>query len=739
MTGSHRSSRPGVALDTHLRRAIAAMQPTPRADGELGRAELELIFDAQAGSRQLDLEARALQSRGDGYYTIGSAGHESNAVIARATRPTDPALLHYRSGAFYLARAAQHPDSTPIRDVLQGLMGLAEEPIAGGRHKVFGRRELNIIPQTSTIASHLPRAVGLAMALSRARRIAARVTNDDLPRPEPEWPADAIVLCSFGDASANHSTATGAINTALNTSYRGLPVPILFICEDNGYGISVPTPNGWIAEAYGSRPGLDYLHCDGRDVEQVHQVATEAARRVREQRRPVFLHLSCVRFLAHAGSDAEISYRNPRAVEADYAADPLLGTAQRMVDLGVPPDAVLTRYDAARERVDIQVTALGGRPRLATAEEVMAPIAPRRPERVAVAADALTGPAAEPRTLAESINATLETIMERDPRVLVFGEDVGVKGGVYGLTRGLARTFGAARVFDTLLDEQSILGLALGSGLAGMLPVPEIQYLAYLHNAIDQLRGEAATQQFFSTGQYRNPMVLRLPGLSYQKGFGGHFHNDNAVASLRDIPGLVVGCPSRGDDAAAMLRELVAAGLTDGTVSVFLEPIALYHRRDLHQADDNGWLTIDRGSQAPIGVGRQHGEGTDLTLISYGNGVPMCLQAARRLEQRKMRTRVLDLRWLAPLPVEDIVQAAAASGRVLVVDETRHSGGVGEGVITALVEAGYSGQLARVASRDSFIPLGQAADHVLLGTDEIEAEALKLNARGRIFGRRVRI
>ena len=145
------------------------------------------------------------------------------------------------------------------------------------------------------------------------------------------------------------------------------------------------------------------------------------------------------------------------------------------------------------------------------------------------------------------------------PELLAFGEDVGRKGGVYGVTRGLSRRFGAGRVFDTLLDEQSILGLGLGAGLSGLLPVPEIQYLAYLHNAEDQLRGEAASLQFFSAGQYRNPMVVRVAGLAYQKGFGGHFHNDNAVGVLRDIPGLVVAVPSRAQDAAAMLRTCLAA------------------------------------------------------------------------------------------------------------------------------------------------------------------------------------
>src|SRR6185437_11686022 len=163
---------------------------------------------------------------------------------------------------------------------------------------------------------------------------------------------------------------------------------------------------------------------------------------------------------------------------------------------------------------------------------------------------------------------------EREPRTLVFGEDVGAKGGVYGVTRGLQKRFGSARVFDTLLDETSILGLALGSAVIGLVPIPEIQYLAYLHNAEDQLRGEAATLQFFSQGRYRNGMVVRIAGYGYQKGFGGHFHNDDSVAVLRDIPGIVIASPARPDDAAAMFRTCVAAAKADGSVCAFLEPIA---------------------------------------------------------------------------------------------------------------------------------------------------------------------
>jgi 2-oxoisovalerate dehydrogenase E1 component len=729
-------------FDVHFRARLSRPEPIevpPRFD-QLSGVPLDLwaLFEAQATSRQLDFAARTLQQQGRGFYTIGSAGHESNAMIALATRPTDPALLHYRSGGFYVARAGQLGGTTPVRDILQGLLALAGEPIAGGRHKVFGHPGLAIIPQTSTVASHLPRAVGLALALHRAHRLDV----------ECEWPSDAVVICSFGDASANHSTAVGAINTAIHTAYGGLPVPILFVCEDNGFGISVPTPSGWIESAYGSRPGLRYFTADGVDPLTAWPVIGEAVDFVRGYRRPAFLHLKTVRFGGHAGSDAEISYRRRRDIEADYDRDPLLATANQLRAAGVSAEEVLARYERIRAEVEAEAERLQDEPRLRSAAEVMAPLAPRRPEQVAESAEALTADSSgEPRTLAESINATLRTILAADRRVVVFGEDVGVKGGVYGVTGGLARTFGAARVFDTLLDEQSILGLGLGAGLAGLIPMPEIQYLAYLHNAEDQLRGEAATLPFFSTGRFHNPMVVRIAGLAYQKGFGGHFHNDNALGVLSDIPGLVVGCPARADDAAGMLRTCVAAAGIDSSVAVFLEPIALYHRRDLHQASDGGWLATDRGGSVAIGSARlypagadtgpsadavltskESGSGAGLTMITFGNGVLMSLRVAHRLGQGGITVDVLDLRWLAPLPIDGMLAAARATGRVLVVDETRRTGGVGEGVITALVEGGFSGQIARVASRDSFVPLGPAADHVLLSEDEIEKAALHLYA-----------
>ena len=706
--------------------------------------ELVPLFDAQATSRWLDVAARRMRALDEGFYTIGSAGHEANAAVAMAARSTDPALLHYRSGAFYLARSAcagRSPDRGAL-DVALGLAASVDEPIAGGRHKVFGHPDLAVIPQTSTIASHLPRAVGVAWTLGRQQRLPGRL------RVPLRWPDDALVVASFGDASANHSTATGAINAACWSAQQGIPMPLLLVCEDNGLGISVRTPQGWVAALFEGRSGLEYRYDDGRDPLAALQTVREAAQVAREQRRPVLLHLSCVRIGGHAGSDVESGYRTAAEIAADLERDPIAATMRALVaSRALTPEEVRGRWEAARVRVTEAVREAVRRPKLTASEEVLAPLAPRTPDAVARRA-CLAAPDDERRrahgaqlpehegqlTLAQTINRTLADAAATEPGLVILGEDVGRKGGVYGVTRGLQRRLGASRVVDTLLDEQTILGLALGAGVSGLLPVPEIQYLAYLHNAEDQLRGEAATLQFFSRGAYRNPLVVRVQGLAYQKGFGGHFHNDNGLAVLRDIPGLVVACPAHPREVPGMLRTCLAAAAVDGSVCVVVEPIALYHERDLLEPGDGGWLAQYpppaqwRQGHATIGRAATWGKGRDLTIATFGNGLRMSLRVAARLGVEGVGVRVVDLRWLAPLPVDDVLAHARATGRLLVVDEGRATGGVSEGLITGVLEAGYAGRLTRVAGDDGFVPLGAAAHLVLVSESDVEAAARLLLA-----------
>jgi 2-oxoisovalerate dehydrogenase E1 component len=691
------------------------------------------LFESQLISRHLDLMARVLRVQNKVFYTIGSSGHEGNAMVARATRHTDPAFLHYRSGAFMAERFRKLPGMDPIMDSALSFAASKEDPASGGRHKVWGSRPLWVLPQTSTIGSHPPKALGTAIAIEQARRLGRA-----LPVP-----SDSIAICSFGDASANHSTAQGAFNAAQWTAYQGIPAPVLFVCEDNGIGISVKTPSGWIAASFAHRQDLDYFYADGLDLAQGYGQVRAAVEHCRRSRRPTFLHLGTARLMGHAGTDFEVEYRPLDELLQAEGHDPLLRSADIALSTGLlTREQLLDWYESFRVRCLAAAEEADRRPRLQDAADVMRPLAPYSPERVAEEAaraehgaerlrvfgsEAALPENQPPRHLAIQINNALFDLMAKYPDALLFGEDVAQKGGVYTVTKGLLKAFKANRVFNTLLDEQTILGLAQGYANMGMLPIPEIQYLAYFHNACDQLRGEACSLQFFSNDQYRNPMVVRMAGLGYQRGFGGHFHNDNSIAALRDIPGLVLGCPSRGDDAAMMLRTLTALARVDGRVSVFLEPIALYMTKDLYEPGDGGWLTRypPPGQALVPGEGRVYGEGCDLLFITFGNGVPMALRAARSLQQRGLGAcRVLDLRWLVPLDAAGIAREAAACSRIVVVDEGRHSAGIGEGVITAIVEAGFGAKpLVRVVGEDSYTPLAGAANFVLPSDASVLAAA----------------
>jgi 2-oxoisovalerate dehydrogenase E1 component len=701
------------------------------------------LFEDQVRSRTLDVVARELKARGEGFYTISSAGHEADVVLGALLRPTDVCFLHYRSGALMMAHGRQDPAADPLRDTLLSLTASREDPVSRGRHKVWGSRALWVPPQTSTIGSHLPKAVGTAFAIGRKRRLGIDV----------EVPDDAVAMCSFGDASLNHAAALAGINAARWAHRVGSPLPLVFVCEDNGIGISVATPKRWVESTIRPLSNLLYVRATG-EIDEVWDAAEHAIDQARSRRVPVFLHLETVRLWGHAGSDVEAAYRPREEILAAEARDPTARTARRLLALGAASREQLTDLVArTRARTRELATEAAATGHLDTVAEVVASLAPHRPD--AVRADAardlprpdarrgvhtrlrLPEEATQPgeRTLAAQLNGALRDELLHRPNTFVFGEDVGRKGGVYGVTAGLQVAFGITRVFDTLLDETSILGLAQGLGLLGGLPIPEIQYLAYIHNALDQLRGEACSTSFFSDGQFTTPMVVRIAGLAYQKGFGGHFHNDHSIGALRDIPGLVVAVPSRGDDAARMLRGSLAMAATDGRVVAFVEPIALYHERDLYEPGDGGWLT----DHPPLGevllpgeVGVHHPEANDVLIVTYGNGVRMSLRAARRLADQGIGARVLDLRWLSPLPMDAVAEQAAACGAVLVADEARATGGgIADPVIAGLAERGIALPFASVRSVDTYVPLGPAADVVLLSEDDIVRGAVEVAARRR--------
>ena len=712
------------------------------------RRQAVAIFESAIQSRLQDLLSRELKDKGISYYTIGSSGHEANAIAGTLLRATDTAFLHYRSGAFMAARLRQGRGETPFFDAMLSFCASAEDPVSGGRHKVLGSPTMHVPPQTSTIASHLPKAVGFAMALQRLER--QRI------EPASGVPHDSIVYCSFGDASINHATAQAGLHAAGAAVMHKQPCPLLFACEDNGIGISVRTPPDYVEQMMQRRPGIKYFACDSQDFPGVWATTRAAVDWVRDHRKPAFLHTRTVRLMGHAGSDVEANHMPLEQIEANERRDPLLAFADLLLTAGaISQDDILACYrntDARLRRAAAEATT---RKKLETVEEVTAPlIRPQRGQceinvadhetRMKVFGGRLPEADARPRHLAFRIPQALTDIMAAYPNAFVFGEDVGRKGGVYNATKGLYERFRGGRVFNTILDETTILGLAQGMAQAGCLPFPEIQYLAYLHNAIDQIRGEAASLQFFSTGKshrsvpgqfcsYSNPMVVRIAGLAYQKGFGGHFHNDNSVGALLDIPGIILGVPARADDAVLMLRGMTAAAHEHGMVCLCLEPIALYMQKDLHEANDGGWQF---GYPPPhevmdIGDGRVYAAsaGDDLTIVTYGNGLWMSLRVQKRLRDRGIKARVFDLRWLLPMPIDQVKQHVRETGRCLVVDECRQTHGGPSPVLLAELSQDpelRGSVLRRVAAADSYVPLAAAANLVLVQEPDIERAAIAI-------------
>ncbi|MCB0386527.1 MAG: hypothetical protein KDD43_14130, partial [Bdellovibrionales bacterium] len=264
----------------------------------------------------------------------------------------------------------------------------------------------------------------------------------------------------------------------------------------------------------------------------------------------------------------------------------------------------------------------------------------------------------------------------------------------------------------------------------GFLFICEIQFLAYVHNAEDQIRGEAATLAFFSQGQYNNPMVIRVAGLAYQKGFGGHFHNDNSLAVFRDIPGLIIAVPSNGADAVTMMRTCVKEAHENGRVVVFIEPIALYMTRDLNEEGDKKWAHAypPPGEMTPLGQFGLWGEGDDLLILTYGNGIFYSRQAEEELrESHGVQSRILDFRWLAPVDWDRVAEVARGYKKILIVEECRKTGSFSEAIVTALVERlEQLPQMKIVAADDCFIPLGKMAAAGLPKKAEILRGALEL-------------
>ena len=695
-------------------------------------SDLISIFESQILSRHIDLKARLLKDEGKCFYTIGSSGHEGNAAFGNVFPYTDTAFLHYRSGPFFLERSKQVDGTTPLYDMALSFMASSDDPISGGRHKVIGSKLLNIPPQTSTIASHLPKAVGMAFSIDLSKNLNISDQGSD---------NNSIVLCSFGDASVNHASALCAFNTASWIVNKGGHVPIVFICEDNGFGISVKTDENWIEKNFKNRPGIKYIKSDGLHLLDLIINSRKVEKSCRINRKPIFLHMKTVRLMGHAGSDVEIGYQKIKDIENTEFNDPILHSSRILIENQcLSKEEISNLYNNSRDRVSHVFDTATVRPTIKDSNEVMRSITSNKCVRSASKHPALKdrkalfgkefGRLNTSQHMAKLINYALFDILLQYKNTVVFGEDVAEKGGVYHVTAELHKKFGIRRVFNSPLDETSIIGFGAGFAQNGFVPIPEIQFLAYFHNAEDQLRGEIATLPFFSEGQYVNPLVLRVPGLAYQKGFGGHFHNDNSLTIFRDIPGLILAVPSNGLDAVKMLRTSVREAYEHGRIVVFIEPIALYMLRDLHVAKDSQWSFKypNPKEEIPLGEFGEYGEGKKLIIISYGNGLYLSLQAKKEIEEKiNNKIKVIDLRWLSEINVNKLLDSFGNCKKILIVDECRRNGCHAEGLMSELLSETKKPLNIRIhAAENSFIPIGKASTVTLPSKESIIKNSLEL-------------
>ena len=691
---------------------------TKLSDGQLADTKNETVtiqqisiieqgFKAQLLSRHLDYLARYLRLEKKSYYTIGSAGHEGNAAFALCAAKDDSFLLHYRSAALLLARQQQLSPNNYVADFVRGLMAKTTCPVAGGVHKVLGDSNLGVWPQTSIIASHLPKSLGKAFAISVAASI-------EKPKNKSQNKLQPIVFCSFGDASMNHASAQAAFNTSRWLQCQAYPLRLIWICEDNGLGISVPSPKGWVERFGQSMP--HYISARGWLLNEVIDKAQQAIDYTRKHGKPVFFHLKTMRLLGHAGSDVEEVYLSTDELEQQEYYDPIWHTASWLVQNGgFSTKEIWQAYQNAESEVNKAYEIVAKEPDLVSTYDAMRHINSGSDINAIfnnlksndLSEKKLEKKSEEKLTLAKTINLGLNDILSKDSKSVLLGEDVGKKGGVYRVTQGLQQKWGKRRVWDTLLDEQSILGMAMGLASEGFFPIVEIQYLAYLYNAYDQIRGELATTSFLSKGNISLPMLIRLPSFAYQGGVGGHFHAENCFAALREIPGLSIVCLSQPNTARNLINQAFAFSKESKTPVLIFEPIALYHQKNIYTdiyTENNNQLMMSK-----IGCGQ------DAAIVSFGNGVKVALQAMQELKELGINITVYDWHWLKPLPEKNWNEIYNNFNYTFLVDESRKTGSISEQVSAWWLarvqnDANKKSRLECITGEDGFITQGQASD-----------------------------